>query len=897
MKYSRKVQLNSNTGLVGRKAQARIDLEKNQYALRECENMLLTPEGVCVKRPGTLYVDNTASDNLAVGHPFQADITTGFSAVFTHERIDVYSDGGTTPLSSITSSPYVEGDLRDLQVRQVRDVAIITHQDYAPRALVRLSDTDFQLRAIVYDLPAFRNENVHPVMITPSAPAWATTTPYFVGNHVLESGVTYECVTKHTAGTFSTDLAAVKWVVTTSLGAGTSCILTASTAAWGTGVPYVQGNYKQNGTNIYICLSDHTSGTFSTDLASGLWEAIDVFTSSNVAGHFRLGHRREATTIELQMTNSSGVIVAGNTTSGNFSGGGGHIGNVFEILNRTNQNTVTGTDNFSPSSSTIESVGDVRFRTTGIWGGTIKLMAYNENTLTFEAVREWKSNGDDNKDEIITFDKETKLRLDYTHATQTANSGNMESYAYLEVSDAYSYGYAKVTAYTSAVAVTATVINGFNDTSSTDVWSEGSWSARRGFPRTCDIFEQRIYYAANKDQKQTVWASVIGDFFNFNYGSGEDDRAFTQEVPSNEENPIEWLIGQKVVLLGNGKDYGALSSGSDDEPMSAKLSNYRVQEGLGFSGIKPEIIGSALLAVERNGRRLHEIRFAFDAGTAGGFVSRNVNRLNEELCESGIIDIDYQQLREPYIYCVLANGEMAVLHYNTQDNVIGWSKFTTSGEYESVWVLRGTDNDVVYCTVKRVINGATVRFIEKFNPVTWSAQEDAYFVDAGVQYSGISATSATGLGHLNGATCKTWLNGGTGDDVVPSGGAATIDASTSYAVGLGFSPRWKPLRLDYDAASGGTQGRQKRIAEVDIDFIDSHSVLFEQNDGDTSVIKIRTNSDVMDKPYDMASGYYRFDINPTHSEDYDRNDPFVVITQTAPAPLTIASLIIEYGIE
>ena len=817
--------------------------------------MLLTPEGVCVKRPGTLYVDNTAADNLAVGHPFQSDITTGFSAVFTDQQIDVYNDGGTN-ISSITSSPYVEEDIRDLQVRQVRDIAIITHQDYAPRALVRISDTEFQLRAVVYDLPAFRNENVHPVMITP-------------GNG---SGTNNQPIT------------------------GDSITLTASADTWAHPNTYTQGNYKQNGTQIYICLSDHsTNASFATDLASGLWEAIDVFTSSNVAGHFRLGHRREATTVELQMTNSSGGDF-GTTSTSTFAGGGG-LGRAADIINRTNQNTVTGTDNFSPSSSTIESVGDVRFRTTGIWGGTIKLMAYNTNTLTWEAVREWKSNGDDNKDEIITFDKETELRLDYAYAAQTANSGNMESYAYLEVSDAYSYGYAKVTAYTSPVEVTATVINSFSDTSSTDVWSESSWSPRRGFPRTCDIFEQRIYYAANKDQKQTVWASVIGDFFNFDYGSAEDDKAFTQEVPSNEENPIEWLIGQKVVLMGNGKDYGALSSGSDDEPMSAKLSNYRVQEGLGFSGIKPEIIGNALLAVERNGRRLHEIKFAFDAGTAGGFVSRNVNRLNEELCESGIIDIDYQQLREPYIYCVLANGEMAVLHYNTQDNVIGWSKFTTQGEYESVWVLRGTDNDSVYCTVKRVINGSTVRFIEKFNPVTWSEQEDAYFVDAGVQYSGSSVTSATGLGHLNGATCKTWLDGGTDDDVTPSGGAATIPASTAYAIGLGFSPRWKPLRLDYDSASGGTQGRQKQIAEVDIDFIDSHSVLFEQNDGSTSVIKIRTTSDVMNEPYDMASGYYRLDINPTYSDDYDRNDPFVVITQTAPAPLTIASLIIEYGIE
>lgn len=42
---------------------------------------------------------------------------------------------------------------------------------------------------------------------------WATTTSYAVGDHVMNSGLGYKCLEAHTSGTFSTDLAAAKWVL------------------------------------------------------------------------------------------------------------------------------------------------------------------------------------------------------------------------------------------------------------------------------------------------------------------------------------------------------------------------------------------------------------------------------------------------------------------------------------------------------------------------------------------------------------------------------------------------------------------------------------------------------------------------------------------------------------
>ncbi len=51
--------------------------------------------------------------------------------------------------------------------------------------------------------------------------------------------------------------------------------------AWLTATPYSLNNLVRESGNVYICLEDHTSGTFSTDLAASKWE---LFASKGSAG-------------------------------------------------------------------------------------------------------------------------------------------------------------------------------------------------------------------------------------------------------------------------------------------------------------------------------------------------------------------------------------------------------------------------------------------------------------------------------------------------------------------------------------------------------------------------------------------------------------------------------------
>jgi hypothetical protein len=49
-----------------------------------------------------------------------------------------------------------------------------------------------------------------------------------------------------------------------------------SSTAWATGTPYVVGNVRLEGNDCYYCLTAHTSGTFATDLAASKWAILKV---------------------------------------------------------------------------------------------------------------------------------------------------------------------------------------------------------------------------------------------------------------------------------------------------------------------------------------------------------------------------------------------------------------------------------------------------------------------------------------------------------------------------------------------------------------------------------------------------------------------------------------------
>ena len=58
---------------------------------------------------------------------------------------------------------------------------------------------------------------------------------------------------------------------------------------WATTTSYVVGNYVQNSAILYKCISNHTSGTFATDLSTGKWLRMSDETVTAIAMAIAIG--------------------------------------------------------------------------------------------------------------------------------------------------------------------------------------------------------------------------------------------------------------------------------------------------------------------------------------------------------------------------------------------------------------------------------------------------------------------------------------------------------------------------------------------------------------------------------------------------------------------------------
>jgi hypothetical protein len=94
---------------------------------------------------------------------------------------------------------------------------------------------------------------------------WATATEYYINDVVSHGGNSYICVIRNAATTFDADLAAVKWV---KFNGGIRW-----RSDWATAAAYLKDDVVKDAVgSAYIATQDHTSGaSFSTDLAAGKW--------------------------------------------------------------------------------------------------------------------------------------------------------------------------------------------------------------------------------------------------------------------------------------------------------------------------------------------------------------------------------------------------------------------------------------------------------------------------------------------------------------------------------------------------------------------------------------------------------------------------------------------------
>ncbi|MBU0593361.1 MAG: hypothetical protein KKH74_06435 [Gammaproteobacteria bacterium] len=414
-----------------------------------------------------------------------------------------------------------------------------------------------------------------------------------------------------------------------------------------------------------------------------------------------------------------------------------------------------------------------------------------------------------------------------------------------------------------------------------------AFNSAGNYPGAVSYFEQRRAFAGTINQPQNIWMTKSGTESNMSYSLPiKDDDRIAFRVAAREANTIRHIVPlTQLLLLTSSAEWRVTSVNSD--AITPSTISVRPQSYVGASNVQPAIINNSLIYCAARGGHVREMAYNWQAN---GFLSGDVSLRATHLFDNyNILDMAYAKAPQPIVWFVSSNGKLLGLTYVPEQQVGAWHQHDTDGAFESCTVVPEGDEDVLYVVVRRTINGAPLRYVERLSTRNFTDPADAFFVDCGLSYSGAAVTTVSGLSHLEGKTVNILADGVAHAQRVVHNGSITLDNSASkIQIGLPITADIQTLpavAMLRDGSYG--QGHFKNVNKVWLRVYRSSGIFVGPSDSELTEAKLRTT-----EPYGSAinlkSEEIQVMIPPAWSDSGQ-----VFVRQVDPLPLTVVSLTAE----
>lgn len=493
-----------------------------------------------------------------------------------------------------------------------------------------------------------------------------------------------------------------------------------------------------------------------------------------------------------------------------------------------------------------------------------------------------------------------------THLYGKASDGNA-TWQYIHSG----YGYALITAVSSGTSATATVVSDgvIGRTLPTDIvtsgtkkWAMQAYNSVKGWPVDVTFFKNRLAYIKG----YYVDLSVVGSYDDFARKDGAQptsETAVRLKLAVKRLDAVRWFEQGKALIIGTSQGEIAVLEQTTQKVFAADNVQASPQTSYGAPPARAVRVNEAVLFPQRGARRIREMKY--DAA-ADNFAAEDLNALAHHILKAQVCDMDFALEPDTALWCVLRDGRCASLTYNRERGVAGWSRHYVGGRTASTaWGLvqavsvissPSEDRDDVWFVVEREVNGSTVRyveFLEDYDTAALSGIEDAFFVDAGVTYSGAATTTITGLGHLEGETVSVLADGSPHADCVVSSGSITLNRpSTKVHVGLAFRSTLQTMRPDAGANNGTGQTRVRSISDVRVRLDNTVGGKVGPSVDKLTAIPYRNPSDTLGAVLQPFTGDKR--VTPPANSD---TDGYVTVVQDQPLPMTVVAIVLRMSVD
>lgn len=658
---------------------ARVDLSKRAVAVERAENFVVRVTGGMESRPGMRFIAEAKTTGTTRLLPFEFNTEQTYVLELGDQYMRFYTYGGQIldgGLPYEISTPYLAADLFDLEFAQSGDVMTIVHPNYAPRELVRVTNTNWTLTEITF------------------APSQAAPTALSLTNNYTQSGDISNITKANPA------------VVTSNghgLSTGAEVLITG-----------VVGMTEVNNNTYRIVAIDADkfrlegvdSKTYSNYTSGGTWavngDVLKYKVTANNRATFEesLAALSSATITITNATQANPIVI---TTSGAHGLEYGDEIYIDSVVGMTELNERRFLVLGAPTSTTITlmSTGRAAIDSTGYTaytsGGTIQT-AFVKTTATAQA---W--------DNTVSW---TPAADADTYNIYRADDNGL--YGFIGQVDIDTFHDVFIEADTLDTAPLAA--NPFEE-------GPGFWPSTTGF------FQQRQIYANSAAFPNRFWMTQTGVFYNFATSTPlRDDDAIIGTLAARRINEIRHIIPlTDLVMLTTGAEFRV--KGAGDAAFTPSTINVKPQSYYGSTALRPIVAGATALYMAP-GNFLRELSYEF---ATDNFTGRDITVLARHLLDyNEIVDWDFAPSPYDLIWLIRDDGTALVLTYQDEQEVFAWTRATTQGLFKSVTVVREGDKDIPYFLVQRNINGTTKNFIERLDTREFTDLQDAFCVDCGL---------------------------------------------------------------------------------------------------------------------------------------------------------------------
>ena len=347
-----------------------------------------------------------------------------------------------------------------------------------------------------------------------------------------------------------------------------------------------------------------------------------------------------------------------------------------------------------------------------------------------------------------------------------------------------------------------------------------------------------------------------------------------------ERAAIQWVHGHKTLLLGTTSHEYEVSSQSG--VLKAGDIHANIQSSYGSSNIQPLGLGELVMSTSGNRKVARGLSFSRNIM---GWEADNLNWSAGHILDPGVRRV--ANSRDPYrvAWVPLRSGDLAGLSFEPSQQIKGWHKHTTQGEFIDAVNVVSTLSESTFFLVKRYIQDEPKIMLESIDAIYSDA--DVNYVDSYTKkIFGDPVSEVTGLGHLAGEVVSVTVDGAVHPDTPVVGQTLTLEwPGREIVVGLPYKVTIETLPA-YSPTQVGGLGARKHWAEIGVRLVDSPHPLI-----NGVRVEERHPETPMGEPEEGTTG--QITTANRGWDEYGR----ILIEQDLPLPLVLAGVFGKLSVE